>query len=573
MARRPRLVLVLAAALGLMVPGPAAADLAGAYLAARSAGMEADFAAARDYLIRALAEDPANPGLLEQLVLANVGAGDVAAAVPVARRLMGLPLVQGNLPIARLVILADRLAREDYTTVLAELDQAQAAERELIGALVDPLLRGWAQLGAGSMVQAIAAFDSLTAESGLASFGRYHKALALAVAGDYEGAEELLADSENDLRGLRRAVMARVAILSQLGRNDEATTLLDEAFPGAATPEITLMRQALATGAALPFDTVRTARDGMAEVFHILSIILQRELPEVQVLTQSRIAEFLRPDHVDAIMMSAALLEALNRHELAIATYERVPTDHPARLEAEGGKADALYRLGRKDEAVATLEQLATANPDDLTAQIALGDMLRREERFADAAAAYSRAIEQLPAAQSRSWALFYSRAIAWERAREWTRAEPDFRRALELNPDQPEVLNYLGYSLLDRHERIPEALAMIEQAVAQRPNDGYIIDSLAWGYFLTGRYPEALEYMEKAALLMPVDPIVTDHLGDVYWAVGRRDEARFQWRRALSFDPEDEDAARIRRKLTAGLDEVLAEDGLPALDERRARP
>ena len=197
---------------------------------------------------------------------------------------------------------------------------------------------------------------------------------------------------------------------------------------------------------------------------------------------------------------------------------------------------------------------------------LALGDALRREERFADAVAAYDQAAALVETPARQHWPLYYSRGVCLERLGRWPEAEADMRKALDLNPDEPQVLNYLGYSFVDRGEHLDEALEMIQRAVLARPDSGYIVDSLAWAYFRLGRYQEALVPMEKASLLEPVDPIVTDHLGDVYWAVGRKLEARFQWRRALSYKPEDKDALRIRRKLEIGLDGVLAEEGAKPL-------
>ena len=144
------------------------------------------------------------------------------------------------------------------------------------------------------------------------------------------------------------------------------------------------------------------------------------------------------------------------------------------------------------------------------------------------------------------------------ERRGDWDQAEADFRNALKLNPDQPLVLNYLGYSLVEFGLKLPEAQAMIERAVASRPNDGYITDSLGWVLYRLGKFDEAVDPMERAVQLVSNDPIINDHLGDVYWMVGRKREAEFQWRRALSFKPEEKDAERIRLKLDLGLDTAL---------------
>lgn len=556
-----RFALVLAGALAILPPSVARADLAGAYLAARSADLAGDFALAKGYLVRALAEDPSNTGLLEGLVMAQVGAGDVAGAVPVARRLVSLG---GNAQVAAIVMLADMLAREEYAQVLADLD----GDARVVSPLVDPLVRGWAHLGAGSMAPAMEEFGRLATTPGLEAFGLYHQALALAMVGDFEGADKLFSDESNGLMGMRRAVFAHAQVLSQLDRGADALAELEAAFGQSTDPELDALRAALAAG-PVPFDTVRTVRDGMAEVFHLLSVVLQGEAPDTQTLIHARVAEYLRPDHVDAMVLTASVLEALGQLELAIATYGRVPADSPTYLVAASGKAQALYRLDRKDEAIAAQTALVASHGGYLSVHVGLGDLLRREDRHAEAAEAYSRAIALVPNPEPRHWSLFYARGIAHERAKMWDKAEPDFRRALDLNPEQPQVLNYLGYSLLDQNLKIEEALGMIERAVEQRPQDGYIIDSLAWGYFLTGRYDEAVVQMERASLLMPVDPIVTDHLGDVYWAVGRKREAEFQWHRALSFEPEEKDAVRIRRKLEIGLDAVLAEEGLPALSDR----
>jgi Flp pilus assembly protein TadD len=194
--------------------------------------------------------------------------------------------------------------------------------------------------------------------------------------------------------------------------------------------------------------------------------------------------------------------------------------------------------------------------------------MLRMEERFDEAEVAYTAAIDLLPEVNDNDWVLFFYRGIAHEQSKDWAAAEADFRQALDLNPTQPQVLNYLGYGLVDRGEKLEEALGMIKKAVAGDPKQGYIIDSLAWAYFKLGRYAEALEPMERASLLEPVDPIVTDHLGDVYWMNDRKLEARFQWRRALSFEPTEKDAERIRRKLEVGLDVVMQEEAKAAVEK-----
>jgi Flp pilus assembly protein TadD len=237
---------------------------------------------------------------------------------------------------------------------------------------------------------------------------------------------------------------------------------------------------------------------------------------------------------------------------------------------AELGRAEAMRNAGDPEGAIAALQELSGTHPELAMVHVTLGDMLRREERFAEATVAYDRAIGLFGTEEEAQWVVYFSRGITHEREDRWPEAEADFRKALELRPDQPQVLNYLGYSLVEMKTNLDEALSMIERAVAAEPESGYIVDSLGWVLYRLGRYDEALVQMERAVELLPVDPVVNDHLGDVYWAVGRKREAEFQWHRALSFigmgDSTDAEPDRIRRKLEIGLDAVLAEEGAPPL-------
>jgi Flp pilus assembly protein TadD len=213
-----------------------------------------------------------------------------------------------------------------------------------------------------------------------------------------------------------------------------------------------------------------------------------------------------------------------------------------------------LDEIGRTDEAVASLSALAAERPARADALIAMGDLLRGKERFAEAAAAYDKAFARVTAIEPRHWALFYSRGIALERSNQWERAQADFLKALELNPDQPYVLNYLGYSWVEHGVNLDKALSMIETAVKLRPDDGYIVDSMGWVLYRLGRYDEAVPHLERAVELRPADATINDHLGDAYWRIGRETEARFQWQRALVFKPEPAEAREIETKIKRGL-------------------
>ncbi|QIE46887.1 tetratricopeptide repeat protein [Pseudohalocynthiibacter aestuariivivens] len=554
----------LAAALALP-PAPARADEpSGAYLAARQARYQNDYENAAFYFTRALAEDPSNPSILEHTVAAQLSLGYVDRALPIARR-----MEDGDIrsQVAQMVLLAEEVERGDYDAVLKRI-----ADERGVGPLADGLIAAWATLGQGDMASALDLFDEVAGERGLRSFAIYHKALALASVGDYESADAIYAgETDGPMQATRRGAIAWAEVLSQLERNEDAIKVIDEAFGGDLDPQIAALRARLVAGERLNFSRIDSAREGVAEVFYSLGRALLADTSEDYVLFYTRLAEYLSKGHIDARIMAAELLDALGQFELATDAYKRVPRDHPAFHAAELGRAEALRRAGKTDAAVEVLEQLTETHPDLPIAHASLGDLFRQMEQFEKATAAYDAAITLYDARDSAQWFVHYARAITLERQGLWDQAEADFRRALELNPEQPQVLNYLGYSLVEKKTKLDEALDMIERAVAAQPDSGFIVDSLGWGLYRLGRYDEAIGHMERAAELMPVDPVVNDHLGDVLWAVGRVIEAKFQWRRALSFVDEenpapDVDPDRIRRKLEVGLDKVLAEEGAPPL-------
>lgn len=529
---------------------------AGAYLAARIAGAEGDFRAATYWYSRALRPDPENPALLEGAVVSAMAQGDFGLAAKHARV---LDQTGSHLQPAALALIVDAAKRADYPAIR---DLQQKGHKT--GATLDGLIAAWTLAGDGQMTEALAEFDKLQPPV----IGAYHKALAQAAAGDFEGADETLSSpAGRGTRSLRRAVLAHAEILSQLERNTEAVALLDEVFKPGFDPAIDTTRARLAAGEPLPWTIVQSPEQGMAEVFYTIVVALRGESDSVYGLILSNATAYLRPDHAEALLNSAALETSLGQPEVAAATYARVPTGAPEHYLAEIGRAETLLASDRSEAALEAMGTLAKSYPQLRLVQVAYGDMLRREERYEAATQAYDAAIALISTPERDDWRLYYSRAVCHERQKRWEAAESDFRKALELSPGQPQVLNYLGYSFLEMNQNLDEALSLIAEAVRVEPDNGAISDSYAWALFRLGRYAEALEPMEKASQLEPVDPVVTDHLGDVYWAVGRKREAEFQWRRALSYGPEEKDSKRIRRKLEVGLDKVLAEEGHAPLE------
>ncbi|RBW52383.1 tetratricopeptide repeat protein [Ruegeria sp. A3M17] len=544
---------------------PALSDSgSGSYLAGRQAIYQSDYISAEKYYAQALRADPENGKLLENVVVARLALGEIERALPIAQSIEALELPS---QAAKMVIMANLIDDGKLDELLARDPETQG-----VGPLVDGLVLGWVYVAQGAMTKAMEKFDEVGTQEGLLEFALYHKALALASIGDFEGAEEIFAANNGAVsRFSRRAALARTEVLSQLDRNADALQYLEDVFAAGSDPSIEGYVARLKAGETLPFTHIQSAQDGMAEVFFSVGAALSSEASQDYVLLYARIAAFLRSDHVDAILLSAELLDALEQYDLAVEAYRMVPSTSSDYHAAELGRAEVLSRSGKTDAAAEVLQNLAAQSPSLPSVHVALADLQRRQENYVDAVGTYDTAIELTEQGVSGNWFLYYARGISHERLKHWEAAESDFRRALELNPDQPQVLNYLGYSLVERQEKLDEALNMIERAVAARPDSGYIVDSLGWVLFRLGRYDEAVAHMEHAVELMPVDPVVNDHLGDVYWAVGRAREAEFQWKRALSFvDPDDTDGEadpeRIRRKIEVGLDAVLAEEGADPL-------
>ena len=537
-----------------LLAAPVQADVSGPYLAARQASISSDYSEAVKYFSRAIVADPTNLTLLESAVLTNLGAGDVETAARVGANYLK---AGGNNQIVTLVQKMAAFKADDFAPT------AQPSEpQDGLAPLLNGLLQGWALLGEGQMSDATEAFAKVATDADFAQLAYYHEALVRAQVGDFEAADDILSGNRNGPLTLSaRGIEAHAQVLVQLEREDAALELLNVTTQGGFSPELNALKAQLEAGEAGDYTFVTTPQEGAAEVLFTIAAILQGRAAPQQVLIYTRLASYLRPGHAQASLMSAELLEDLNQYKLAEDAYHDVPDTHPAFFMAEMGRAQALFADNRKDTAIEVLDALSRSHADIPTVHAALGDLLGREDRDAEAIEAYTKAIDLRDEGDRAAWPVYYARGIVRERSDDFAGMEADFRKALELNPNQPDVLNYLGYSLVEQKIKLDEALGMIETAVAERPDSGYITDSLGWIFYRLGRFEEAVAPMERAVSLLPVDPIVNDHLGDVYWKVGRIREAEFQWKRALSFDPVEEEADRIRRKLDVGLDVVLEDE------------
>jgi tetratricopeptide (TPR) repeat protein len=521
----------------------------GSYLAGRHAQQQHDYGAAARYFGQALAQDPADYELINKTFLFDLSEGRIAEAKDLAARINH---IDPAAPLPDLILALERMKSGDFAGADA---MAQALPRDGIHRFVSPLIQAWSKVGVGQIADATAALASLRSVQGFAPLADFHAGLIADYAGRTAEAEtEYLKVVPPTARTNWRSVETLGSLYERADRPADARALY-ERFTG-ENRDSDLVGVALARLASgqKPPPRIAGAIDGAAEaLFDLASVLDQNETADLS-LIYGRLALSLKPDFPLAQLLVADILEAEHRPDEALAIDQIIASPSPYRWASRLRGASNLDTLDRIDEAVAQLRAMAAERPDRADALIQLGDLLRSKNRFAEAVDAYDGAIARITKFEPRHWGVFYSRGVALERAGQWPRAEADLLHALELQPEQPLVLNYLGYSWVDKGLKLKEATHMIERAVELRPDDGYIVDSLGWAFYRLGNYAQAAQHLEHAVELHPQDPTINDHLGDAYWQTGRVAEARNQWRRALQLGPDAAEIKTISAKLDRGL-------------------
>jgi tetratricopeptide (TPR) repeat protein len=545
------IVLSLASARAAQAPSPD--DLfrdnpAGNYLAARHAGEERDAAAAARYYLNVLKTDPHNPDLLSRAFLSVLSDGDIDQAGKLADKLL---VVDHNDRVARLVLGVRALKQKQYS--LARQDFNQSVHGPVTD-LTAALLSAWALAGAGDSRQAIDELDRLSGPDWYGVFKDLHAGLMLDLANRRKEAGKRFESAYKVDPTALRAVQAYGRYLSRVSGKDAALKVyqeFDKALPN--HPLIKQEMKEISDGQRLS-PLVDSPQAGAAEALYGIGASIGRRGGEDLALVYLQLALYLQPSHAMAMLSLADLYESLKKPELAIAVYDRIPQSSPLYRNAQIQLAIDLDAIDKTGDAVKRLDHVIAAHPKDTEALMALGNVQRGRKQFAACADTYGRAIDTIANPDKSNWVVFYFRGICYERSDQWPKAEADMKKALSLYPDQPLVLNYLGYSWIDKGVHLDEGMDMIRHAVEQRPDDGYIVDSLGWAYYRTGNREEAVKNLERAVLLKPDDPTINDHLGDAYWQVGRKLEAHFQWAQAKDFKPEPDELAKIEQKLKNGL-------------------
>ncbi len=522
---------------------------AGNYLAALVAGAERDTVAAATFSREALRFDPHNPHLLERAFVSAVSNGNMADAFAFAQRLIAKDPANS---LARLALGVKAVKERQFAAARAQFAKGVSGRDRDVTAI---LLNAWTYVGSGKVRQAIELVDKLH-EDNFAVFRDYHAALIADVGRrGPEAATRMKAAYEADKNTLR-LVDAYARFSAHHGDREEAIRAY-EAF-NQVLPSHPIVVAALETlRAGKPLEPlVRTPEQGAAEVLYGLGAAGGRQGDELAAIIYLRLALYLLPQNSLAIITLADIYERIKQNEQAIDIYESVPVSDPLRTTAEIQIGLVLESMGRSEEAAARLKRIVEDQPRNEDALSALGNLQRAHKQYAQAVETYTRALAASTKPEKASWPLYYFRGISYERAKQWPKAQADLETALRLMPDQPLVLNYLGYSWVDQGMNLEEAFGMLRRAVELRPTDGYIVDSLGWANYKLGRLDDAVRELERAIDLKPSDPVINDHLGDAYWKVGRKLEAGFQWNHARDLGPEPEDKERILRKIEHGLDD-----------------
>lgn len=522
----------------------------GSYLAGRFAGSVRDMRSAAAFYERALDHDPENRVILERAFLLEIADGQFRKAAKLAERIVEK---DDKNRLARLVLGLRAFRQGAYAQAREHLEKARNGP---INTLVRNLVTAWSYAAEGQFDTALSVLDEASKTTSLPNVYAINRAFL----NDFGGRnEEAIADYIEALRLSNGRTLIIVqgygSLLERQGRAKEAARLYADYLLQSADDKVIGAELRRMDSGKLPEPIITSANRGVANALFGPAAYLVGERAIDLPIIYLQAALYIDPDFVAARILSADLFEVSRRWEDAIAMFEYIPRASVYYSGARIQTAINFDRLDRTDEAIDIFEQLIRRDPNNYDAMITMGDMLRMRSRFPEAIDAYDDALAIAGPLEPEHWSLYYARGVALEQSNRWQEAEQDFLKSLEISPNQPLTLNYLGYSWIDQGVKYDEAMHLINQAVELSPGDGFIVDSLGWGYYKIGDYENAVIQLERAVEMQPDDPTINDHLGDGYWRIGRRIEARFQWRMALSMEPEDDAVAEIERKLEEGLD------------------
>jgi tetratricopeptide (TPR) repeat protein len=548
---------------GQLVKADTINTFSGAFLAARTADVDQDYANAVILYKRALDFDAENADIEQRLMISYLLNGDFKDGARLAEKLKKDDSIERVTTVIRGL---NAIKGKEYNAAKQILKYEGPND---LDKMMNELLIAWAEAGAGKPKEGIALINKMKGPKWYGIFKNYNAGAMSLVAGDIAGARKYWNDAILDRPGgatapdtYFRSVLALAALEAGQGNTRKALDAIsvgDDFFNNYAP--LKALRDEVNKGGK-PAQQITNATEGAAGVLFSIGGALNRGGSEDIVSLYLQAARALDPKSADTLILLGGIAEDQKKTEKAIAYYKDVPEGSPMRRLSELQLALTLSSTGEVDQAKQHMDKLIAADPTDIRSYLTYGAILSDAKDYKAMAANYDKAVEVIgPVPRQNDWQVFFQRGIAYERLKEWPKAEPNFLKALELSPDQPQVLNYLGYSWVDMNMNLDKGLEMIQKAVDLRPDDGYIVDSLGWAYYRMGRYDDAVNELERAIQLNASDPTINDHLGDAYWRVGRKLEAIYQWNQTLAFKPEEGEIVKIQNKIANGLPPIQDED------------
>ena len=520
----------------------------GEYLTGRHALFNHQYDVAADNYLEAIKQDPENIELMQFSLSVFIAAGRFEDAFFVNEKLKEM---DAQNEVSNILDFFNKTKNKSYNEALIDIDELSSTG---IMNLIKPFFRAWIDAAEGSASEIDAVVNSFEEENNFNFFNFFQVGLIYEYLEDFEKAESFYAQALNE-RGLLnlRAVEAYGKILKKNGKTEKAISILEDYIDQAPANE-----QLKATLIEVRNDEqfepfVSSLDEGFAEIFYTVSTILMQDNVKSIATNFLQYAAFFKPEFPLVHFLQAQIFESDQYYRGAQNEFDKIKSDSSLYFQSKLQRAWLYNDMDRSEETIAALLKLEKEYPDNREVLNSIAEFYRMNERFAEAIPAYSKVIDNIEEENVRDWIVYYTRGIVFDQEKRWAEAEMDFKKALEIRPEQPMVLNYLAYSWVDRGLNYVEAKKMLIRAVELRPNDGYIVDSLGWALYKMGDYEEAVPVLERAAQLETQDWAINDHLGDAYWTVGRKNEARFQWRHALSLSPDEDKIDLIKSKIKDG--------------------
>ena len=524
------------------------ASLYGLVLAGQAAAVAGRNQEAADYLAQALEIDPENTQVAERAFAMALMSGNVHRAAQLASDKIKPDSAVHPLSVVTRAVdaLASDPASPGGKTALQLLSSNTVSGPYQNAAL---LMLPLSAAAAGDWNTALA-LPASEGNAAVALFAQANQALLYERAGRKADAAKLYQALIAADQGGNYLTLAYGAFLERQGQRQEAKAIYDAALLG--DPQNQLAKDALSRlQARKPGPPLATIRQTAASLMMASAMAASNQRQSQASLVFVQLALRLDPKRDEAILMAGELLGANRDHDSARSMFAKVSEKSPQYVQARSRMAWSLNQSGETNAAIALARETVAKNPSNIIALSTLADILRVNSLFEESIIVVNQLIANKP---EPSWGDYFSRGVSLDRVGRWTEAEKDLKKAFEMNPNEPDVLNYLGYSWIERGENLEQAVELVKRAVAAKPDSGAITDSLGWGYYKLGNFQLAVELLERAAQLDASDPDLNNHLGDAYWQVGRKIEAQFQWNRVLTLSPSDKLKGEVEAKLLSGL-------------------